>query len=159
MMCDLHQWCVISTNDVWSCITSLWEADQKRNDYRIPIKSRRWYRYLAFFFIETAGVNAFILRQLSPNHPKTKHLDFRLELVQQLIGDYSSRKRKCAFNKLEQVGGQTHFPKQTKLNCCVYCASKGIRKRSTLVVCYVKCPCVLRVLNSITCSSVKFVLG
>ena len=25
-------------------------ADQKRSEYRIPIKSRRWYRYLAFFF-------------------------------------------------------------------------------------------------------------
>ena len=41
-------------------------ADQKRGDYKIPVKSRRWYRYLAIFFIETAAVNAFILTQLSP---------------------------------------------------------------------------------------------
>ena len=41
-------------------------ADQERGDYKIPVKSRRWYRYLAIFFIETAAVNAFILTQLSP---------------------------------------------------------------------------------------------
>lgn len=37
-------------------------ANQKRNDYGIPVKSRRWYSYLAFFLFETAVVNAFILR-------------------------------------------------------------------------------------------------
>lgn len=36
-------------------------ADQKRNDYCIPVKSHRWYRYLAFFLFETAVVNALIL--------------------------------------------------------------------------------------------------
>ena len=76
-----HQ-CVIAYNKFMGGVDY---ADQKRNVYRIPIKSRRWYRYLAFFFIETVAVNAFILRQLSPNHQKTKHLDFWLELVEQLI--------------------------------------------------------------------------
>lgn len=123
----LHQWCVIAYNKFMEGVNY---ADQKRNDYRMPIKSRRWYRYLAFFFIETVGVNAFILRQLSPNHPKTS-THWRLLF----------KEKKCAFNELEQVGGQTHFAKQTKLNRCVYCASKGIRKRSTwgCLLCKVLC--------------------
>ena len=69
-------------------------ADQKRSDYRIPVKSRRWYRYLAFFLFETAVVNAFILRSLSPNHTKMTQKQFRLELIDKLIGDHCSRKRR-----------------------------------------------------------------
>ena len=68
-------------------------ADQKQNEHRTPVKSRRWYRYLAFFLFETAMVNAYILRQLSPNHGAISQLNFRLELIDELLGNYSCRKR------------------------------------------------------------------
>jgi len=58
-------------------------ADQKRGDYKIPVKSHRFYRYLAVFFIETAALNAFILRQLSPNHARKTQLKFRHDTVQE----------------------------------------------------------------------------
>ena len=77
-------------------------ADQKRNEYRIPIKSRHWYRYLAFFLLETAMVNAYILRQLSPNHGAISQLDFRLELIAELLGNYSCCKRKQASTELNR---------------------------------------------------------
>ena len=83
-------------------------ADQKRADYKIPVKSRRWYRYLAIFFIETAAVNAFILRQLSPNHARTMQLKFRLELIDNLLGNYCSHKRSAGV--MEVADGKTHFP-------------------------------------------------
>ena len=106
-------------------------ADQKRNDYRIPVKSRRWYRYLAFFLFETSVVNAFILRNLSPNHTKITQKEFRLELIDKLIGDHCTRKRKSSQLTMEAVNGKTHFPIKVDINRCVFCASKQERKRST----------------------------
>ena len=106
-------------------------ADQKRNDYRIPVKSRRWYRYLAFFLFETAAVNAFILRNLSPNHRRITQKQFRLELIDKLIGNHCSRKRRRSQQAIEIVNGRSHFPIKVEINRCVYCASNRERKRST----------------------------
>ena len=114
-----------------SCMGGVDYADQKRNEYRIPVKSRSWYRYLAFFLFETAIVNAYILRQLSPNHGGITQLDFRLELLDKLIGNYSSRKRKRASTDIEVLDGKSHFPVRVTLNRCVYCASRNHRHRST----------------------------
>ena len=74
--------CVVAYNKFMGGIDY---ADQKRNEYRIPVKSRSWYRYLAFFLFETAIVNAYILRQLSPNHGGIMQLDFRLELLDKRV--------------------------------------------------------------------------
>lgn len=106
-------------------------ADQKRNDYRIPVKSRRWYRYLAFFLFETAVVNAFILRNLNPNHRKITQKQFRLELIEKLIGAHCTRKQRRSQLAIEVVNGKSHFPVKVQINRCVHCASKGQRKRST----------------------------
>ncbi|XP_048586613.1 piggyBac transposable element-derived protein 4-like, partial [Nematostella vectensis] len=106
-------------------------ADQKRGDYKIPIKSRRWYRYLFIFLFETAVVNSHILRNLSPNHKKITQLDYRLELIEGLIGRNSSRKRKRASTEIEVVDGKSHFPVKVPINRCVHCAAVSERKRST----------------------------
>ena len=58
-------------------------ADQKRGDYKFPIKSHRLCHSLAVFFIETAALNVFILRQLSPNHAQKMQLKFRHDTVQE----------------------------------------------------------------------------
>ena len=105
--------------------------DQKRNEYHIPIKSRRWYRYLAFFLLETAMVNAYILRQLSPNHRAISQLDFRLEVIDELLGNYSCRKRKRALTEIEVRDGKSQFPVRVTLNRSSYCASRGQRHRSS----------------------------
>ena len=104
-------------------------VDQKRGDYKIPVKSRWWYRYLAIFFIETAAVNAFILTQLSPNHARTTPLKFRLELVDNLLGNYCSRKRSAGV--MEVADGKTHFPVKGPINRCMQCAKTGQRHRSS----------------------------
>lgn len=115
-------------------------ADQKRNDYHIPVKSRRWYRYLAFFLSETAVVNAFILRNLNPNHRKITQKQFRLELIEKLIGAHCTRKRRRSQLAIEVLNGKSHFPVKAEINRCVHYASKrtkeedkggGERRRST----------------------------
>ena len=105
------------------------KADQKRGDYKIPAKSHRWYCYLANFFIETAAVNAFIFRHLSPNHARTTQLKFRLELIDNLLGNYCSRKRSAGV--MEVVDRKTHFPIKGLTNRCMQCAKTGQRHRST----------------------------
>ena len=106
-------------------------ADQKRNEYRIPVKSRRWYRYFAFFFIETAAVNAFILRKVSPNRAAMSHLDFRLELIERFTQGYSTRKRKRASTDIEVVNGKFHFHVHVPINRCAECAKGGQKCRAT----------------------------
>ena len=106
-------------------------ADQKRNDYRISVKSRRWHRYLAFFLFETALVSAFILRNLNSNHRKITQKQFRLELIEKLIGAHCTRKRGHSQLAIQVVNGKSHFPVKVEINRCVHCASKGQRKRST----------------------------
>ena len=79
-------------------------SDQMRKAYTCSRKSRtRWYMRLFWFFVDLAVVNAYILESVSPNHvppiartgrQKKRYrsqLDFRKQLVTQLIGDHSSR--------------------------------------------------------------------
>ena len=80
-----------------------------------------------FFLFETAIMNAYILRQLSPNHGRITQLNF----LDKLIGNYLSRKRKRASTDIEVLDGKSHFPVRVTLNCCVYCASRNQRHRST----------------------------
>ena len=76
-----------------------------------------------------SGVNAFILRQLSPNHARTMQLKFRLELINNLLGNYCSSKRSAGV--MEVVAEKTHFPGKGLTNRCMQCAKTGRRQRST----------------------------
>lgn len=75
--------------------------------YKIPVKSYRLYHYLAILFTETTAVKAFILRQFSPRHAWTTQLKFRFQLINNFLGNYSSRKRSTRV--MEVVDGKI-FP-------------------------------------------------
>ena len=99
-------------------------TDQKRGDYEIPVvKSHRWYRYLAIFSIDTAPVNAFTLKQLSPNHARRTQFKFKLELIDNLLGNYCSRKRSAGV--IEVMDRKTHFPFKGLTYHCMECAKTG----------------------------------
>ena len=79
-------------------------ADQMRKSYACTRRSRtRWYMRLFWFFLDLAIINAYILESVSPNHVPPiartgqqkkqyrSQLDFRKQLVTELIGDHSSR--------------------------------------------------------------------
>ena len=59
-----------------------------------------------------------ILWQLSPNHGAISQLDFCLELIDELLGNYSCCKRKQALTKIEVRDGKSHFPVRVTLNRC-----------------------------------------
>ena len=58
-------------------------------------KSRKWYHPIVFHYLDSAIVNAWILEKFQPdsdNHNK-RLIDFKIEIIQELIGFFSSRKR------------------------------------------------------------------
>lgn len=61
--------------------------------YNLTEKSVKWWKYLFWFFLDTAIINAFILYNRTPGNPKLSHLNFQLKLSQELIGNQKSQKR------------------------------------------------------------------
>ena len=59
---------------------------------------KKWWRYLFWFLVNSAIVNAYIIyKQVNRRrHSKKRysHIDFRIELADSLIAGYSSRKRR-----------------------------------------------------------------
>ena len=73
--------------------------DQMRMHYDFGRFAKKSWKYLMWFFVNAALVNAFILWRQKSMWPTSKwrftHLDFRKEVACGLIGEFSSRKRRC----------------------------------------------------------------
>ena len=73
-------------------------ADQKRSYYPVGRESKKFWRYLFWYMLNTALINSHILytdSHLPPRKAKAKHLEFRMRVARQLIGGYTNRKRKA----------------------------------------------------------------
>ena len=74
-------------------------ADQQRSYYGVGRESKKFWTYLAWYIINTSIVNSFILMMKSLPRPLTHeqhnmtHLKYRMKIVSQLVGGFSSRKR------------------------------------------------------------------
>ena len=74
-------------------------ADQKRAYYGVVRESTKFWRYLAWYILNYAIINSYIIHTQSLARPLTHeqhtmtHLQYRLKVVKQLIGGFSSRKR------------------------------------------------------------------
>ncbi|XP_065934674.1 piggyBac transposable element-derived protein 4-like [Magallana gigas] len=65
--------------------------DQLRSKYPVGRPSKKWWKYVLHFLINTAIINAYIIMKKSlPSLPKKKYrqLDYRIALAQQLIGKF-----------------------------------------------------------------------
>ena len=86
--------------------------------YRIKVRSQRWYMPLFLWVLNVAVVQAFIIYRLSTahsTHPLT-HLQFRKQLVVELIGDFTER--------APQVG-RVKVPPPASLLCSAHSPSPG----------------------------------
>ncbi|KAK3727615.1 hypothetical protein QZH41_006004 [Actinostola sp. cb2023] len=81
-------------------------SDQMRGYYSCGRKSKKFWRYLFFFCVDVAIVNAHFIEIQVPNHRTRSQLDFRVELVQDLIRDFRSCTLSVTSSHLE--GG--HWP-------------------------------------------------
>lgn len=66
--------------------------DQYRSYYPPGTTSRKWWKYLLWFFVNLSMVNAYILEKLA-GKKKRRQLDFRRELAKLLIAGYNGYKR------------------------------------------------------------------
>ena len=100
-------------------------ADQHGAYYPVGRPSVRWWRYLCWWLLQVAMVNAFILWKLT-NRPAqqqrrgTRHIDFRLEVLRLLCKGRSVRKHE-ARQSLSQAGAcsaqAANHPQQPMPGC------------------------------------------
>ena len=78
------------------------QHDQLRMKYDVGRNSKKWWRYIFWFLLNCSIVNAYILYKTASQRRTRKkrytHIDFRLELINQLIGGYSRRTREATSN-------------------------------------------------------------
>ena len=105
------------------------KGDQLRRYYRLGLKFMKNYKYIFFFLLDTAITNAYILySNFTPTSKKLKQKEFRLQLAQQLIGDYCGRMRigrPCLSTAPhpQPLHCSTHFPRKHSLKRkCTYCS-------------------------------------
>lgn len=130
--------------------------DQLHSCYNIAWKSRRWWLKFFYYFVDATIVNSYILyksgfAQQQPNNKPKSHLIFRSILANQLIGDFSSRKKQGSWlvvgkNKMKKLDGRAvvventirlmnvgdHLPTHTTSRRCARCSTEKKPKRSNV---------------------------
>jgi hypothetical protein len=86
--------------------------DQLRLKYPLGRDSKKAWKYIFFFLMNCAVVNAFILFSTTSRRQNSRkrftHVDFRMELVHHLIAGFSGRKRKASENILTVHQAENH---------------------------------------------------
>ena len=81
--------------------------DQLRMKYDVGRNGKKAWRYIFWFLLNSAIVNAYILFQTASRRMNKKkrfcHLDFRMELIEELIGGFTKRKR-TPLNEMGEAG-------------------------------------------------------
>ena len=67
--------------------------DQLRGYYHVPIKCRKYYKYIFWFLLDLASTNAYILAKQYTTLKISNMKTFRQTLAKELIGSYAGRKR------------------------------------------------------------------
>ena len=118
--------------------------DQYRSYYPSGQSGKKWWHFIFWFLLDVSVCNAFIMEGMSPHLPSSRsrrtHLQFKLELAKQLIGDYSRReryagkKRKATpFNNamlLQNLPGHHEMKLEGRKGVCICCSVHGRRNPS-----------------------------
>ena len=109
-------------------------ADQRRKTYSCSRKSRKWWHRLFFFFLDLSVVNGYIIATETPNIRNRSQKEFILELSEELLSQYCSRKRPG--RPIQTVAppsirfNERHFPARIEeKRACVICNLDHIRRR------------------------------
>ena len=121
-------------------------SDQLIGLYNIGRRSKKWWKRVFSHVLECAILNAYVLD--SHIHPlehalrgrKRDYLTFRLQLTEELIGGFSSRKRAGRRPSGEHLNMQRltidlgHWPEQSPKSLgCVVCKTKKSRHESCII--------------------------
>ena len=109
-------------------------ADQQRSYNGVGRESKKFWTYLAWYIINTSIVNSFIIimKSLPLTHEQHNmtHLKYRMKIVSQLVGGFSSRKRAGRRGVEAPVIEPSHLPghdlvKMSKKLVCRNCSQLG----------------------------------
>ena len=113
--------CIVSYN---TYIGGVDHNDQLRGYYNIPIKSRKYYKYLIFVAVDVIVTNMFVTSKFFPENPRKNVKDFRIDLAMEMIGDYNSRKKRGrpSTQSASKKFCESHFPTKSerKGNRCFF---------------------------------------
>ena len=88
-----------------------WTGDQLRGYYNCKVKSRKFYKYIFYFLFDVSITNAFILYKNFCSSPTFNTIKkFRLQLVSELIGEYTTRRRAGPGGGVIRPLPLQHFP-------------------------------------------------
>ncbi|XP_052219931.1 piggyBac transposable element-derived protein 4-like [Dreissena polymorpha] len=106
--------------------------DQLRAKYPSGRNSKKWWRYLFWFLLDSAIVNSYVLYKEWSTRETMKrrytHLDLRRELLKELIGSYRKRKHsdrddavdRPALMPVENIVGPRNVRLNAKRTTCKY---------------------------------------
>jgi len=118
--------------------------DQMRMCYDLARYGKKSWKYIFWFVMNSAIVNAFIIYTAATQRAHSKkrytHLDFRCELAHQLVAGFSGRKRRGpqpanAQNNDENLAGHESVHMNTKRRCRVHMNRK--ERKETVFGCKV----------------------
>ena len=109
--------------------------DQMKSYYTIPVSGKKWWSRILFDLVDRSIFNSFVLEQESPNHAKRTLKSFRIDLAKQLIGNFSSRRKRGrpSDEPLSLRNVERHFPEYLPTNerRCKVCFDSGVRKMTS----------------------------
>ena len=122
-------------------------SNQMVANYHNDHKSIKWYKILALSFLETSISNAYILYKHQNEFAAKKHLNFREDLVQELLQEYvNSRQIQLNNNHSQRIIMNMHHIGKREQKHCVVCSTINHRKTSVFYcvecdenVCVVDC--------------------
>ena len=117
--------------------------DQMKSYYTIPVSGKKWWSRIIILpdLVDRSIFNSFVLEQESPNHAKRTLKSSRIDLAKQLIGDFSSRRKRGrpSDEPLSLRNVERHFPDYLPTNesgkrkerRCKVCFNSGVRKMTS----------------------------
>jgi len=93
------------------------DNDQMRQYYETSRLAKKWWRYLFWFCVDVSIVNAHILMHFVQNYPNLTQLQFRIELIKGLIGEFSSRRHTVQHGTVQSG----HWPVKMSKGRCKQC--------------------------------------
>ena len=115
-------------------------GDQLRGYYSCRSKSRKFYKYVYVFLFDVAVTNAYILaKDYHTSCPFANIKRFRLQLAQELIGEYCSRRQRGRGGTTIHTLPYRHFPitmesedtQRKRKGRCAFHAASHLRATST----------------------------
>ena len=103
---------------------------QRESYTRIGRKTPRWWPHLAWFMIDMAANNAYVLYRLRGADHRLTAAQFREQLMVALVGSFTQRKKRGRPEKVRYRAEEPHIPMRLeKEQVCSVCAEGRKRKQ------------------------------